>query len=265
MVTEETAITKTSSNTEFTGIQKAISAAKEGDIIKIDKGTYRENLLINKDIVLIGEDAENTFLMPADDRRPTIMIVLSGKHRHVVLSNITIFTCSVGIEVLGSRSQEVIIEKNKIIGGCYNDKKEGIGVRLLGNIYVSICDNFIGHLSTGIFVSGKVLAEVQRNQISENYTGIVIEGRSKVTASENQISYNDDNGIRMNGKGLLDASQNRIMNNKGWGIYLENQPYSLTDTSFGIKGEGNRLSNNHRGNLHPEDYPGYFHFVIKDS
>jgi len=45
---------------DYTSIQEAVNAAKEGDIIMVDPGTYRESVVIDKKITLIGSGPEAT-------------------------------------------------------------------------------------------------------------------------------------------------------------------------------------------------------------
>lgn len=45
---------------DYSSIQEAVNAAKEGDIIMVDPGTYRESVVIEKRITLIGSGPEAT-------------------------------------------------------------------------------------------------------------------------------------------------------------------------------------------------------------
>jgi pectin methylesterase-like acyl-CoA thioesterase len=47
---------------DFTTIQDAIDTANEGDTIYVEKGIYCENIIINKSLILIGEDKEYTII-----------------------------------------------------------------------------------------------------------------------------------------------------------------------------------------------------------
>jgi len=42
---------------EGESIQDAIDSAMPGDVIHINRGVYRENIIINKEISIIGDDA----------------------------------------------------------------------------------------------------------------------------------------------------------------------------------------------------------------
>ena len=52
----------TRTNVHYTTIQSAINGASPGDTIKVESGIYKENLVINKNIILMGENADNTII-----------------------------------------------------------------------------------------------------------------------------------------------------------------------------------------------------------
>ena len=71
---------------DYSKIQDAINAAEDGDTIFVKKGTYYETLVVNKSVILIGENKEKTLI---DAHRSLTDVVLISSN-DVVFSNFTL-------------------------------------------------------------------------------------------------------------------------------------------------------------------------------
>ncbi|MBU0595862.1 right-handed parallel beta-helix repeat-containing protein, partial [Candidatus Bipolaricaulota bacterium] len=78
-------------------IQDAIDATAPGGIIVIRSGTYKENLLIDRPLTLIGEDG--AIVEPEDPSQPAIVV---EKTEAVSIQGLTIRNAIVGIELMNS-------------------------------------------------------------------------------------------------------------------------------------------------------------------
>ncbi|MDD3984422.1 MAG: pectinesterase family protein [Methanobacterium sp.] len=67
-------------------IQNAINTAKAGDTIKIESGTYKENLKINKNIKIIGHNQKDTII---DGTQKSYCIYIDN-NRKISISGFTI-------------------------------------------------------------------------------------------------------------------------------------------------------------------------------
>jgi len=64
---------------DFTSIADAVAAAKDGDTIKVQPGTYVEAIVIDKDITLMGDGPrEDIVIMAVDEEGPVVDINVTG-------------------------------------------------------------------------------------------------------------------------------------------------------------------------------------------
>lgn len=93
-------------NADYSSIQDAINSANDGDTIYVYNGTYHENIIIEKNIKLMGEDKTNTFLYGNNSS------VFYIKSDNVEINDLTITNGSNGIYI--SNSSNCIFSKNTI-------------------------------------------------------------------------------------------------------------------------------------------------------
>lgn len=115
----------------YTAIQYAINVANSGDTVFVYKGKYYENVIINKTILLKGEDKKST-IIDGGNKTDTINITAEK----VIISGFTITNASnhkwfnAGIRLTGSNN---IINGNNII----NNNKLGVFGKRVTNITIS--------------------------------------------------------------------------------------------------------------------------------
>jgi len=114
-------LTVCSSGCQFARIQEAIEAAEEGDMIQIETGTYQENLVVNRRIILSGTSSEKVLLKAAVEDKPAVLI----KDAHgVILSGMNISGAEIDIQLERANAN---ILNNKIIVGEVGIKVMGFG------------------------------------------------------------------------------------------------------------------------------------------
>lgn len=213
-------------------IQDAIdNYAIPGDTIYVHKGTYNENLLIDKTLNLTGEDKEVT--------------IIDGGY--------------VG-DVIHATANWVNITGFTITNGSY-----GIYFESVSNGMISGC-NVDSNSDEGIFLFSSSNNTVSLNNISNNYYGIHIrESSNDNLVFRNEIFNNSINGIYLSKLSSNKIKNNTVKNNGGNGIYLystknvsvENNEFS--SNSIGVystaSSENNIMTKN---NISDNQYGLYF-------
>jgi len=190
-------------------IQQTIANANENDVIFVHAGTYFENLIIDKTIILIGEDKNTTIISGENNSQDTILIIA-----HEV--ELTGFTINQG----GSQQ------------GC-------AGVLLYGSQYCLLFNNIIidnGYLGINLIQAKE--NQLIQNTIQENMIGIALLENAVQNSSQNRnmsvnnsiflndISYNSLYGILISSPESNQDDQIIVENNTcAWntvaGIFLE--------------------------------------------
>ena len=190
-------------------IQAAINNATAGGTILVSAGIYNESLQIDKNISLIGEDADTTFINGQNSQ-----FIVSIEADNVTIQGFTM-ECALNLNPASGISMD-------LFGGCTisNDVVENSqeGITLTSSKYNTITDNII---------------------TTNQQFGIASSSSLNNTISDNVITANSQDGISLilSNNNLL--SGNTISNNYG-GIYM----YDSSDNVF----SGNTFANNYPTN-----------------
>jgi len=166
----------------YTSIQDAIDNATDGDTVYVydDLSPYQENIHINKQILVIGENRDTT--------------IISGVvgQDHVVRINSNNAEIN-GFTITGA------------VGG-----QDGIAVYPLKQLSI-ISNNNIKYSSYGIYLQGtSTRITISDNIISgNNFQGIFLQGSDRNIISGNTITGNGDFGITLE----VNSKQNEIIDN----------------------------------------------------
>jgi parallel beta-helix repeat protein len=161
---------------DYPKIQEAIDNANNGDTIFVRNGTYRENIVVNKTISLIGENRETT-------------IIDGNKTGNVVL-----------VEADGVTIQSFKIRNS---GSSWYES----GIHLGGVIDNAIKDDLIINNSFGIRLSYSSCNDISGNWITANTNDGI---RLECYSSNNTISANNISGDNGSAIGLSESSDNII-------------------------------------------------------
>ena len=214
-------VVNASGSGDYTHIQWAIDNASNGDTIYVDAGTYRENVVVNKTVSLIGEGREVTtidgswsFVLEiksdwvnvsgfniTNTRWPGSGIRLTN-YNYSRIENNNVSNHDIGINLGDSHNNT--INNNT----CFSNSWCGIFQwYCVDNIITNnTCYSTIGPGISQYYTNYNF---IDNNTCYQNINGIVI-GNVSIgnIVSNNNCSFNSQNGIC-----LIDNSNNRIANN----------------------------------------------------
>jgi parallel beta-helix repeat protein len=203
---------------DFKTIGEALSAAAEGDVVKVAAGTYTENLTVSVSLTLEGAGADKTILDGTPGRSQQQPVILIRGTNNVTIRGFTIQNGRRGVST--ERATGIVVENNVITknlrqGVLLNTKSEG---KILNNQIMENLSDADGALGRGVNVVDSQ-AVISGNAIAKNAQAGIAVFFSKVEITNNQIN---ENGL--------------------WGIFLSHNP----DTADAAEGtvSGNKLNGN---------------------
>jgi len=194
-------------------IQEAINSAQSGGMIFVHSGTYYEHVVVNKTVVLIGEDKHDTIV---DGN-------FTGTGIHITVNNVTIS----GFTIQNSG------EQLWVQGGIFVDHSSGNNVS----------NNIITNNGVGMFLQDSNSNTISGNNIFSNkHSGIGIERSYNNTLIGNTVFSNNYRGIVLWGEGGYNTLiGNNVSSNNAEGIHLARQcshntvvGNTISDNLYGI-------------------------------
>jgi len=201
----------------FFTIQEAINAinTSDGDTIKVNPGVYKENIIINKELRLIGD--------PIIDGSGDVGIRIQANN--TLVENMTVINSSIGIFVynVSFMIQNVTLNNNTIYD-CIHSPGNGIEFWDVNNSVIN--GSYIYNNSKGIYLFSSNNNTIDTNNVYNNTEdGIYLEFDSNYnTITNNNVSENN-NGIALStvaSNNYNDIINNTVNSNKKYGIYLKN-------------------------------------------
>jgi parallel beta-helix repeat protein len=222
----------------YTNIQEAIDNSSEGDTIFVydDLSPYLENIRINKQISVLGENRDTTIINGITGQDQVVKIL----SKNTQINGFTIIGASGGQDgiVVNLLMEDITISNNKIQDCSYGIYLQATSAR------ITISDNIITNNNyQGVFLQESNRNNIIGNSIVENGDyGISISVNSK----QNWIigNYIEDNfgGIQITSSSSQNnISENELLNNKMEAILIK----GLLSTANEIS--GNNISGNNAG------------------
>ncbi len=214
-----------SSGCTYSSIQSAISAASEGATISIAKGTYVENLVVNKPVTLMGSGA-GTVIEPATSKP----VCEGGSLCGGTASNVILVEAdNVTISRLKVEGDNPGLTSGVVVGGKDIDARNGIITNHLAGKYngltvskVTVADVYLRGMyasSGGTFdFNHDTVENVQAEEQSIAMFAFEGSGRmedNKVTAANDAISANWSKGISFIGNKVTKSGSGVHTDNNG--------------------------------------------------
>ena len=212
-------------------LTEQITRSNPGDIIVVHSGTYNGNLVINKEITLVGDGNP---IIDAQGNGFGLALATGG----ISISGLTITNASTdGIKTYSSRNRifnNIIIENNYGINMLYTSNSIEIYNNSIFNNTIGICGNNLLHLTRiennlvvnnaggGITIEKSVNVSITKNTIAFNGgNGVMVNFSHESTINGNIIEGNDMNGIFVTHGAKDDIRNNKISLNKMHGIAID--------------------------------------------
>lgn len=238
-VSTTTIYVNTDGTADYIRIQDAIDNASDGDTVYVYSGTYKENVVINKRVNLIGEHKETT-IIDGGGKEDVVYVCVN----HVNVSNLTITNSGSGWDDAGIKLNsfytmvtKCIIKNNDF--GVYLDHSSnnqitdcnifsndiGIITVCSSNNTITGCDiQFNRDYGVKLFYSSNY-NEITDCIISSNDGGILMISSSNNLIENCSVYLNEYDGVIITGEYHAHSSYNKIIHsaicsNNRYGVYL---------------------------------------------
>ena len=174
---------------QFQSIQNAIAAAHPGDVIEVRAGTYNENLLVDKQLTLIGIDGP----IVRGKGSGSVVVITGGscvfRGFHVQHSGSDLQTEDSGILLKSSNNRIEQNELSDILYGIYFYRSQGNSIRW--NTIRGRKELDAGERGAGLHLWDSPNNTIEDNTISEMRDGMYIQ-----SCNDNQIRRNHVSNLR---------------------------------------------------------------------
>jgi parallel beta-helix repeat protein len=241
-------------------IQDAVDAAQDGSTISIAVGTYSETIIIQKSLILVGEQRETTIIDGSSNGHVVHVQGTSGQPLSAQISSLTIK----GAQGLGYDCIALsYVNSGSITDNILMNSAQSDGIQLDHCTNLNIANNLIkNNQGSGISLTLSETNTLSNNVIQDNQKGIYIYLTSNDNiVRDNQITDNSQYGIYIvqssdnylyrndfsnNGQNAQDASSNiwsYASNGNYWDDYNnydENPADGIGDVPYSIPGGSNQ-------------------------
>ncbi len=191
---------------DFPTIQEAINNATDGDQVFVFNGTYHENVVLNKTIMLVGEDRAITTI---DGSGGSSGIYVSSND--VSITGFTIRNSSSIVEVFSAGNCN--LTGNTLTGGS-------LGIYVVKATGASVTSNDISKTQVGVRLEACSNSLIEGNNVTDNQDiGVYVMNSSETVVSSNFLARNINQGVLLNYSRGNTVEENSVANS-GAGVRL---------------------------------------------
>jgi parallel beta-helix repeat protein len=229
---------------DFSTIQEAINAASDGYTIFVRMGTYYENIVVNRTVLLTGEDSSTTII---DGNGTGHVVIITSDD--VNMTGFTVQNSGTAYHITGINLNNV--NHCNVSGNIITNNEHGLEIH-----NSSYYNTISGNNMTENNKWGMHIIDSHGNNVSGNIIGGSIWGSIAVHGFsthnrifENNVGNNDNGGISIDGSDYNDIYENNITNNL-WGISVQyGAKYNaisrncIANNNYSVKLEWNTFAN----------------------
>lgn len=255
----------------------ALKNAKEGDELEVEKGTYKENITLPKEVWVYGAggDRKDIVIEAKNDEKPTVEMKHGSK-----LSDVTIKGGRHGVRVLEDSkahlydvritksnrdgihidSADITKKKRVLIDKVEVDKSDRSGIFSEKRSLTIINSNIHDNNGDGIDLASGTHAWFEKNDFNDNRGSgakLILDG-SSIWSKSNDFKKNGREGIEVSsfgGQGTIEFKRASISGNDRYGVArlgkTDKGMKMFGNLSFGIGINGSSFSSNTMGNISP--------------
>jgi parallel beta-helix repeat protein len=197
---------------QYNSIQEAINASPENYTIYVYAGTYYENVVINKSIVLKGEDKLTTII----DGNNTDDVIFIDEGGHANISGFTIQNSGQNDFTTSDAGIEIMSHNNSIFNNIIRNNTVGIYTSIAKyNLFKQ--NIFETNKKYGMYLySSSDYAIIEENRFLQNDCGLRIKGSAHANVTRNIFLNNDEGMYFCCGARLNTVYHNTFINNTLW-------------------------------------------------
>jgi len=197
-------------------IQAAIDAAEEGDVICLARGLWRETILIDKPLTIVGRGTTRTSIEAEWRLRPVVEISSPDMRPLTVKIEGLTITWDGGHTGVAIDEMAVLEMSNCRISGMM------YGITVADSAQLILSDSVVSDSrQRSIMLSGSGRASISDSRISANTApGLWLSGSAQATVSDSSISGNHGHGLWLREQASVVLRNCTVSDNRGHGLLL---------------------------------------------